>query len=219
MRVIHAVNLILLTLLQLAAQHGDGLACRSDLILCGFVDTLQGQEVTALLHIGQAQFSQHIQRCHGAAGNHIKAFTHTGLCDEFFSACGNSVYLQTQRITTVLNELDALGSAVQRSDVQLGLVAQQRHGGKTRTAADVQNPLAYIYAAFPQKHTVQHVASRNFLRLSNGRQVHHSILFNQQAGKRLHPLYGLGGSFNTPGGATVQYNASKVHTYTSLWER
>ena len=119
----------------------------------------------------------------------------------------------------LVRELDALGGAIQRGDVQLGLVAQQGHSGESGAAADVQNALAHLYAALAQEHAVQHMSAGDLLRFGDGGEVHHAVFFNEQAGKGLHPCHGLGGSFNAPCGAAVQYDACKIHTYTSLWER
>ena len=211
MGIIHTADLVLLGILQLAAQSPDGRATLLDLLLGGFIFGLEGQEQAAHLQIGQAQLGKDVQRCHGPGHHDVKALADALFLDVLLGTAGDGGDRDVQRIAAFLDELDALAGTVQRGDVKIGIVALEGHGGESGAAADIQNLFALKFRDGQQKQTVQHMPQGDLFGLGDGGEIHHPVFFDEQVGKTLHAGDGLVSDGQIPLITAVFYNFSKSH--------
>ena len=91
---------------------------------------------------------------------------------------------QAEALQCVLQKQDALVQRVQKRDLQIGAQNQQRHAGKTRARADVDDLRALHQQPVRQRRgAVQIVAIHALVFVQHGGQIHARVVFVQNGVK------------------------------------
>lgn len=93
-----------------------------------------------------------------------------------------------QLVTDLLQPVDALAERVEQREVEVILEDAQRHAGKARAGADVDDGFTRQIDKRQQRRAVEQVELRDGVGLGDGREVHHLILFQQQGREALKRL-------------------------------
>ena len=93
--------------------------------------------------------------------------------------------LELQFVTDFGEPLDALAERVEQREVKVILQNPQRHTGKARAGADINDRFALEIDKLQDCRAVEQVELRDGVRLCDGREVHHLIFFQQQGGETL----------------------------------
>ena len=97
-----------------------------------------------------------------------------------------------QFVTDLLQPVDALSERVEQREVEVILQNAQRHPGKARAGADVDDGFTRQIDKWQQRRAVEQVELRDGVGLCDGREIHHLVLFQQQGGEaleRFRPAY------------------------------
>ena len=100
---------------------------------------------------------------------------------------------QSQLAAHLLQKVDALAQAVKQRQIKVRLQDAQHHAGEAGAGAHVDDPIAPQVRHSQQRRAVQQVQCGHILRRSDGRQVHHPVLFQQRCRVGLQLGYGIGG--------------------------
>ena len=90
-----------------------------------------------------------------------------------------------QRVADLAEPVDALSERVEQREVKVVLQNAQRHTGKARAGADVDDLLSLEVDKLQQRRTVEQVELRDGVGLCDGGEVHHLVFFEQQGGEVL----------------------------------
>ena len=114
---------------------------------------LQCQDRTAYFHEGSRQFQQDIQSRHGPAGGKIIGFP--PVRDQFFRPARQALGIDPQRGQGLLQPPDPLSQRIQQGQVLLRAGDFQRHTGKSRTAAHVNEAFSRQIGTFQHRQAVR----------------------------------------------------------------
>ena len=182
-------DLVVLDLDDAAAERLDGALRRRDLFLG--VDALHRGELSADLDERQAQLRQNGELRDSARGCDVELLA--VLHGEFLCPRMNALdALELQFVTDFGEPLDALAERVEQREVEVILQNAQRHTGKARAGADINDRFALEIDKLQDCRAVEQVELRDGVGLCDGREVHHLILFQQQGGEaleRFRPAY------------------------------
>ena len=85
--------------------------------------------------------------------------------------------LQPQRTADLVEPCDALAEAVEQRQIEVVLENTQRHPRETRARADIHHRFPREVNEPCQRRAVEQMQLRDGLRLRDGGEVHHLVLF------------------------------------------
>ena len=165
--------------LDLPAEPADGGRGLVGLLLCH--RALHREKLSAHLHIWQTQLRQYIQPRNRAGDSRVVLLAASG--NIFLRAPGDDLGVHTKLRQNGLQPAHPLAERVEQRQADGRLRDLQRHAGKARAAADVDDRPASEICQREQCHAVHKVQPRDGARLGDGGQVHDLVLFEQSLTK------------------------------------
>ena len=194
-----AVNGEFAHFLQLQSQLFDSPGTLGKLFLRG--GTLHGQHRTAHLHIGSRQFQQDVQPGNRPGGGKIVLLP--AVCHRFLGSCRDAPGGNSQAGQDFLQPFHPLAQRIQQGHLCLRAGDGQRHSGKARSAAHVDELFAPQIGAAQHRQAVQQMKLRHLGVLGDGRQIHDFVLLDHGSGKGAQLLLPLLRQIQTQPGQTL----------------